>query len=316
MADPTQPCPSDLPMLPQIFRLASIQTRADAAGCLHHRAHLVHAQATFQACWTSRRLDPGLISGALVSPRWMGPGRSEDGCLCIARLVVLERPVVDLGLFQTVLPGWRVDRTLLARAHRLWESLPAPHRLLLNALLWDGERFRRFCTGPSSMEGHHADHAGNLRHSVEVAEQAQALAADRGYIDRSLLLLAALLHDAGKAEEYRLRADGSWVLSDQGRLIGHRNALIAWVAAAIARWRIALPKGHEMALLHLLSAVAHAPAWMGLREPQIAEAELLSLADRLSGSDDLMRRLLPATTGWGDYHKHLGRRPYRVAQAA
>lgn len=316
MAETTLPCPSDLPMLPQIYRLASIHTRADASGCLRHTAHLFQTQAAFKACWTSRTLDPQMASGALVSPRWSGPGRSEDGCLAIARLVVLERPVADLGLFQTVLPGWKVERSLADRAHQLWMTLPAPHRLLFNAIFWDGERFRRFCTGPSSMEGHHFDHAGNLRHSIEVAEQVRDLTTDRAYVDRSLAVLAALLHDAGKADEYRLRVDGSWGMSDCGRLIGHRVTIIAWVAAAIARWRIRLPAGHETGLLHILSAVAHAPAWMGLRAPQIPEAELLSIADRLSGSDDLMRRLLPASTGWGTYHKHLGRRPYRVATAS
>ena len=313
MTEPTHPCPSDLPMLPQIYRLASVNSRADATGCLHHTAHLFHTQASFKACWSSRQLDARLRSGVLVSPRWSGPGRSENGCLAIARLVVLERPVAELGLFQTALPGWPVEPALLQRAHRLWQALPVSHRLLLNALFWDAERFRRFCTGPSSMEGHHHDEAGNLRHTVEVAEQVRALATDRAYVDRDLAVLAALLHDAGKAEEYRRRADGSWGMSDRGRLIGHRTTVIEWVAGAIARWRIRLPAGHEMALLHILAAVAHAPAWMGLREPQTPEAELLSLADRLSGTDDLMQRLLPNGAGWGAYHKHLGRRPYRVA---
>ncbi len=300
-------------MLPQIFRLASLHTRADAAGCLHHTAHLFHAQAAFKACWTSRQHDARLEPGALVSPRWSGPGRSVAGCLSIVRLAVMERPVADLSLFQTVLPGWKVERGLLDRAQALWSELPAPHRHLLNAIFWDGQRFRRFCTGPSSMEGHHADHGGNLRHSIEVAEQVRLLATDRPFVDRSLAVLAALLHDAGKADEYRLRQDGNWGLSDQGHLIGHRTTILVWIAAALARWSIRLPKEQELGLLHMLSAVAHAPTWMGLRAPQLAEAELLSMADRLSGNDDLMRRLLPDGTGWGAYHKHLGRRPYRVA---
>ena len=313
MGDRTQPFPSDLPMLPRIYRLASIHTRPDAAGCLHHSAHLFHTQAAFKACWTSGKLDPSLVSGTLVSPRWCGSGRREDGGLAIARLVVLERPVGDLCLFQTVLPGWKVERGIVDRAHQAWQELPAQHRLLFNAIFWEGGRFRRFCTGPSSMGGHHAGHAGNLRHTVEVAELVRHLATDRAYVDRHLAVLAALLHDAGKADEYRLRADGSWALSDRGRLIGHRFTLIEWVAAAIDRWRIPFPKDQELALKHLFSAVAHAPAWMGLREPQIAEAELLSIADRLSGSDDLMRLLLPESPGWGAYHRHMGRRPYRVA---
>lgn len=313
MAEVFHPCPAGLPQLPQVFRVASLSTRTDTSGCQQHTAQLFHAQASFKACWSSRQLDLRLQSGVLVSPRWSGPGRSEQGCLQIARLAVLERPVADLDLFQTVLPGWHVEPALRQRAHALCKEMPASHRLLFNAIFWEGERFRRFCTGPSSLEGHHHGHAGNLRHTVEVAEQVRAFATDRAYVDRTLAVLAALLHDAGKAEEYRLRPDGSWGLSDRGRLIGHRTTVIEWVAGAIARWGIHLPAGHELGLLHLLAAVAHAPAWMGLRDPQTPEAELLSVADRLSGGDDLMRRLLPADAGWGAYHKHLGRRPYRVA---
>jgi uncharacterized domain HDIG len=299
-------------MLPQIYRLASVNSRADATGCLHHTAHLFHTQASFKACWSAGQLDARLRSGVLVSPRWSGPGRSENGCLAIARLVVLERPVAELGLFQTALPGWRWSLRYCS-AHTGCGGLPVPTAYCSTPSFGNAERFRRFCTGPSSMEGHHHDEAGNLRHTVEVAEQVRALATDRAYVDRDLAVLAALLHDAGKAEEYRRRADGSWGMSDRGRLIGHRTTVIEWVAGAIARWRIRLPAGHEMALLHILAAVAHAPAWMGLREPQTPEAELLSLADRLSGTDDLMQRLLPKGAGWGAYHKHLGRRPYRVA---
>ena len=73
-----------------------------------------------------------------------------------------------------------------------------------------------------------------------------------------------------------------------------------------------LPEGHVEALLHNLSAMAHAAAWMGLHEPETAEAELLSVADRLSGTDDLMQRCLPRTNGWGRYHPHLRRKHYRV----
>jgi 3'-5' exoribonuclease len=66
------------------------------------------------------------------------------------------------------------------------------------------------------------------------------------YVDQALAVLAALLRDAGKAEECRRRADGSWGMSDRGRLIGHRTTVIEWVVGAIARWCIRLPAGHEM----------------------------------------------------------------------
>ncbi|WP_031407505.1 HDIG domain-containing metalloprotein [Thiomonas sp. FB-Cd] len=60
------------------------------------------------------------------------------------------------------------------------------------------------------MHGHHNDTSGNLRNTVEVAEQVRALCAERLYVHRDLAVLSALLHDCGKAVEYRLKPDGSW----------------------------------------------------------------------------------------------------------
>ncbi|MDE2254766.1 MAG: HD domain-containing protein [Betaproteobacteria bacterium] len=313
MSDPTQPYPLGLSMLPQIFRLTSLHVRRDDHGEATLTAHLFHERAQLKVRWTARKVDPRLCAGLLVGPRWTGPASSLDGCLRIARLAIMDRPVAALSLFDTVPPGWVRERSLVQRAHALLAELPASYHRLFHAVLWEDDRFRGFCIGPSSMHGHHNGTSGNLRHTVEVAEQVRALCAERLYVHRDLAVLSALLHDCGKAVEYRLKPDGSWGLSDRGRLLGHRVTAIEWIAAALARWPIRLPDGHAQVLLHNLSAVAHAPRWMGLREPQTAEAEMLSLADRLSGTDDLMQRCLPDAVGWGRYHRHLGRQPFRVA---
>ncbi|WP_031407424.1 MULTISPECIES: HD domain-containing protein [Thiomonas] len=313
MSDSTLPHPLGLSMLPQIFRLTSLQTRVDNRGEATLTAHLFHERAQLKVRWTARTVDARLQAGLLVGPRWTGPASSLDGCLRIARLAILDRPVATLSLFDTVPPGWVRERSLVQRAAALIAELPASYQRLFHAVLWEENRFWGFCTGPSSMHGHHNGTSGNLRHTVEVAEQVRALCAERLYVHRDLAVLSALLHDCGKAVEYRLKPDGSWGLSDRGRLLGHRVTAIEWIAAAMARWAIRLPHGHAQVLLHNLSAVAHAPRWMGLREPQTPEAEILSLADRLSGTDDLMQRCLPDAGGWGHYHRHLGRQPFRVA---
>ena len=313
MTDTTLPHPSDLPMLPQVYRLISLQTHDRGDGTLCFTAQLFHERTQMKVRWTGCHADERLKHGTLVGPRWTGPGSSEDGCLLIARLAVMERPVKNVALFETVPPGWVRDRELVKRAHGLMSALPDAYQRLLAAIFWDGVRFHGLCTGPSSMQGHHAERCGNLRHTVEVAEQVRALCLDRAYVHRDLAVLSALLHDAGKAAEYRVRPDGSWGLTDRGKLLGHRVTVIEWIATACGRWDISLPAGHAEALLHNLSSVAHAPAWMGLREPQTPEAEMLSLADRLSGTDDLMMRCLPSGAGWGRFHSHLRRRPFRVA---
>lgn len=79
--------------------------------------------------------------------------------------------------------GWVRNRDLVKQAGELVEALPRPYRFLFNAIFWDGLRFKRFCTVPSSMNGHHSDESGNLCHAVEV-QPADA--------DRALHGLAAL----------------------------------------------------------------------------------------------------------------------------
>ena len=42
-----------------------------------------------------------------------------------------------------------------------------------------------------------------------------------------------LLHEAGKADDFRLSADGSGlILSERGRWIGYRQTLLEWLAVA------------------------------------------------------------------------------------
>lgn len=67
-----------------------------------------------------------------------------------------------------------------------------------------------------------------------------------------------------------------------------------------------------LGFLHMLNAARGAPAWLGLREPRSLEAELLSMADRISGHEDLYRRCAPkdGRNGFGGYHPHLGHRTY------
>src|SRR5690606_11911830 len=116
--------------------------------------------------------------GTLVSIRWEGRPRCRAGAIRIARIYRLDKPEAELNLFATVPPGWVRDRDLVRRAADLVETLPRHFRHLFTAIFWKGGRFYRYLAGPSSLGGHHDQPAGNLRHSIEVAEQARALAAE------------------------------------------------------------------------------------------------------------------------------------------
>jgi len=247
----------------------------------------------------------------LVSPRWLIRQDCDIGALKISRLVLLETPVAMENLFDLVPHGWVKDRTLIRQAAALIEILPRSHRHLFNAVFWNGDRFRRYCNGPSSLAGHHDGESGNFKHSIEVATLMSQHLGQRHPNQVAIGILSGLLHDAGKADEYVLDINGKWVLTDRGRLLGHRVTVIEWIAAAMSRYRISLPSTHYMALLHCLTSSQNAPDWLGIRRPAMLAAMLLSDMDRLSGVGELMHRC-SQNLGWGKYHPHLRNIPYSV----
>lgn len=303
--------------LPPVFRLQKLETAATSGNRLVTTIGvLFHERATMRVTWTSRLQDRRLQRGSLVSIGWKGvKPHCQEGAVRISRLVPISRPVPSVNLFDTVPPSWVKDRSLVARARGLLESLPPTFVHLFNAIFWDGQRFHRYVAGPSSLNGHHAGPSGNLRHSVEVAETCLSLAATEAQTCRSVLVLAALLHDAGKADEYAYdHPRRCFVMSARGALIGHKHTLLEWIAAARAEHRVCLTESHYLALLHSLTA-AKGPDYLGLRPPVTLEATILSAADRVSGHTDLIAQTAPAADGFGKYHKHLGGRAFVVGEA-
>lgn len=304
--------PVNLAMMPRIFRLTTIHRAPIDDRRTQCTATLYHDSASLKVSWTASKPDLRLKSGDLVSPRWFGSTACEGGAIRISRLVLMERPEPWENLFHTVPHGWVKDRELVKQAAGLMEALPRPYRFLFNALFWEGQRFKRFCTVPSSINGHHAADNGNLRHAVEVAGSIRQLCRGREMANESLGILAGFLHDAGKADEYKLSPEGNWKLTDRGKLLGHKVTVIEWIAQARAKCNLLLPEEHYMALLHCLTCSPSAPEWLGIRKPAMLEAVLLSNMDRLSGTEDLMQRCASNREGWGAYHAHLNGRPYQI----
>jgi 3'-5' exoribonuclease len=299
--------------LPSVFRVTAFSHRPLDIKTTECTASLYHDRVSLRVVWVCSQPDLRLHQGALVSIRWLGRPTSVDGCIRISRLVLLERPEPSLDLFQSVPSEWVPDRLLVSRADTLVKSLPPAFKQLFNAIFWDDRRFHRFLLGPSSLFGHHSRRNGNFQHSVDVAQLAARMLQGHDTVCAPVVTLASLLHDAGKADEYCYdHRRQCYEMSPRGALLGHKVTLLEWIAGARARYRIALPEAHYLAILHALTAVNGAPDWMGLRQPVSLEASILSMADRLSGQGDLFGSLAPEGEGFGKYHKHIRGRPYVV----
>ena len=301
---------------PGVFRIVSIEHRAASLRQTHCMARLFHERTSLTVTWTCRQFDTRLRDGLLASIRWPGQCRQYGERVPISRLVLIERPVTSINLFDTVPPTWVADRELVARARALIDGLPDAFREYFTTILWDGLRFMRYVIGPSSLNGHHNGRCGNLHHSVDVCESALDMARRDPHAFQPVLVLAALLHDAGKADEYSFDARRRrFQISERGALLGHKQTIVEWLAVARSRQRLPLPERYYLALLHCLTA-AKAADYLGLRTPMSVEATILSMADRLSGHSDLMGRMAPIDQGFGRYHPHLGGRPFMVKAAA
>jgi 3'-5' exoribonuclease len=149
-------------------------------------------------------------------------------------------------------------------------------------LFYRDDRFRlRYEACPASLAGHHAMLGGLLKHTVEVASIARAIArVCRAEMD--LVLAGVLLHDIGKLEAYRWDG-GVFESTEAGTLHGH-VALGALMLDRAVRGAVPAPcTGQELAILQHLVLSHHGRLEYGAAVPPMTlEAEVLHYADNAS----------------------------------
>lgn len=285
----------------------------------------------WRVCWRAPAAAPLPSAGALVQVALGAAGlaavqRGTDP-VTVQRLWSLPRVQPGVNLLHTVPVHWLPSEPLqgLDVSHAfalLWARLPEALRAWFNAIFWEHpQRLWAFLHAPASLAHHHACRHGLLRHSLECALQAARLSRSDPEADPGVLLLAALLHDVGKAGEYeawlgpRAHADPRGPqragLSLRGELLGHRLTGLEWMAQARARLpaTLAPSEAQALAVYHAIHA-CHAPAWVGLRSPRTPEAHYLASVDALSGHLELMERLWRQGRAQGVRHPALQGRQY------
>jgi len=142
--------------LPSVFRIVSTACVPISNGPgVSYRVGLYHDEACMTVSFTRSHPDIQIRVSQLVSVCWKYPLITTNGTVEVSSLVVLEQPIKDVSLFETVPPSWIKDRRLVNQARWQFYFLPTGLRLTIKAILWDGRRFRAFLEQSASIRAQH-----------------------------------------------------------------------------------------------------------------------------------------------------------------
>ena len=190
---------------------------------------------------------------------------------------------------------------------------PDYRRLLESIFAAPGLR-EAYYKGPAASVIHHAWIGGLLEHVLSACRTAQAVASERPYLNRDLLLTGVILHDIGKIEE--IDAGPGFGYTDRGRLCGH----IALGALLIDRHAQQLkdfpPKKRDL-ILHLILSHHGEQAHGSPVTPCTPEAVALHYIEcmdaKLQGVQSIIERERAAGNpgNWSDFARVVDGRIYR-----
>lgn len=129
---------------------------------------------------------------------------------------------------------------------------------------------------PAAKAHHHAFIGGLLEHIVSLCRFASAAHQLYPWLNRDLLIAAAILHDIGKI--YELAWSTTFIYTDRGKLVGHINIGVQIVQAAADR--LTTISEETVAILEHIVLSHHGKLeWGSPVEPACAEAVLFHFLD-------------------------------------
>ena len=160
---------------------------------------------------------------------------------------------------------------------------------------------------PASVNHHHPERGGFLKHLVSTGELAVKVAEHYPQLDRELLLTGVLLHDIGKVKGISAGLDGGYTA--EGQLIGHvvlgRDILLETVAELDG-----FPPELTIRLEHIIIGHQGSAAEGSPRPPKFPEALVAHQIDKMDGLLDLMLREIEADPGEDPFTD--ARNPFRT----
>lgn len=160
-------------------------------------------------------------------------------------------------------------------------------RALYLEIMVQGNRFTKFLNYAASTRSHHNCEHGLLLHTAEtvahvllkaLATTPEERASSKPPFDLSLTLLAALLHDAAKVDEYYRLAPDVYSSNLNCELLGHEQTMLKWIAVACSVSGC-YPTDRELQLEHAICAVKKQHDQSGARKRKTPESFVLHEAD-------------------------------------
>src|SRR5437763_912823 len=305
-----------------VFLVSDKQLRANRNGNLYIQVDLRDRSGVINArLWNAGEpLFRSFDVGDFVRAR--GKVQLFQGALqvILSGLEKVEPGAIDLTDF---LPHTTQDvGALLQKLKDALRKVGNPHlRALVDCFLMDDGFVRDFCTVPAGVRNHHAYVGGLLEHVVTLLEAADRLLPLYPGVDRDLLLVGVLVHDAGKVRE--LTCKKAFAYTDEGQLVGHITIGVELVTEKAAEagkltgepfpaellWRV-----KHMVLSHHGQLDFGSPV-----VPMTPEAIFLASLDNLDAKVHTftrdIREARNATSAWTPYSQSLARRLFKGAVA-
>lgn len=189
------------------------------------------------------------------------------------------------------------------------EKMKNPYlkQLCENIFIKDKDFVDRFKKASAAKSVHHAFVGGLLEHTYFVTRLCEHLAGNYNYLNRDLLVTAAMCHDMGKVKEISAFPENDY--TDDGQLIGH----IVIGYEMIKEYALQIEGFPSVLLSELQHCILshHGELEFGSpKKPALAEAIALSFADNTDAKLETMREALEAGSnaqmeGWLGFNRYL-----------
>ena len=163
---------------------------------------------------------------------------------------------------------------------------------LAESFFKDADFAKRFQFHSAAKSVHHGFVGGLLEHTLSVVKLCDFYADQYDYLNRDLLITAAMFHDIGKTKE--LSAFPANDYTDDGQLLGHIVIGVELVGLGIRRIPD-FPKRLASELKHCIVAHHGELEYGSPKKPALAEAAALNFADNTDARMEIFREILMGT---------------------